>query len=637
MHTLPGCPRRLLLAAAALALVAGPLRADDGPPTARLNRKVDDVAFTDAAGKRFALADHQGKQAVVVVFLSFECPVSTSYAGPLAELARSYADRGVAFLAVSAGEDEDAAGAARHAGEYRLPFPVFADPDGRAAEAFKAETTPEAFLLDRHLVLRYRGRIDNAYSARLRRNPVTTRQDLRAALDEVLAGKEVTEPATRSVGCPLRREAPAARATGPVTYYRDVVPVLQDNCQGCHRAGEVGPFSLMTYRQAVNWAGDLKEYTQSRKMPPWKPAEGLPFHNERRLSDRDIATVAAWVDGGTPAGDPKDAPPPRQFTEGWQLGRPDLVLTPDDDFRLAASGRDAFRCFVVPTNFTEDRYVTAMQFRPGNPRVVHHSLLFVDGTGQGRKLLQKEKDRAKGPDEVDGGAGYPVGMGIGFTPQGGLGGWAPGQMARRLPDDTGYFLPKGADVIIQVHYHRNGRAEQDRPQLGLYFAPKPVGHRYQGMVIAGRSSGKPLLSIAPNFFIIPRGAEHYALHGGIVVEADCLLHSVMPHMHLLGKEIRVTLTPPDGPKVTLVAIKDWDYNWQETYVFKEALPVKAGTVIEVDAVYDNSAANPNNPSDPPQAVTFGEQTTNEMCFVFLGATSNTPGRIRFKAQEPKAE
>jgi peroxiredoxin len=635
MRAFPGCLRRFLLAAAVVVLGGGTLLADGGPPTARLNTKVEGVTFTDAAGKRHALSDLRGDKAVVVVFLSFECPVSTSYAGPLAELARSYAGRGVAVLAVSTGEEEDAAAAARHAAEYKLPFPVFADPGDRAADAFAAETTPEAFVLDHDLVLRYRGRIDNAYAARLRRNPVTTRQDLRAALDEVLAGKDVSEPATRAVGCALRRPAPAARAAGPVTYYRDVLPIVQANCQGCHRPGEVGPFSLMTYRQAVRWAGDIKDYTRARKMPPWKPVEGPAFHNERRLSDRDIATLAAWVDGGTPAGDPKDAPPPRPFTEGWQLGTPDLVLTPAEDFRLGAGGRDAFRCFVVPTNLAEDKSVTAVEFRPGNPRVVHHALLFLDGTGQGRKLLQKERDRAKAPDEADGGDGYPVGMGVGFVPQGGVGGWAPGQMARRLPEGTGYFLPKGSDVVMQVHYHRDGRAETDRPQLGLYFAPRPVAHRYQGLVIAGRSPGKPLLPFAPNFFTIPKGAEHYALHGGIAVQSDCVLHSVMPHMHLLGKEIKVTLTPPDGPPRTLVAIRDWDYNWQETYFFEEALPVKAGTVIEVDAVYDNSAANPNNPNDPPALVTFGEQTTNEMCFVFLGATSDRPGRIRFQAQQPK--
>jgi peroxiredoxin len=623
------------MVAAVLALpLGGAVAGDVEAPNAKLNTKIDNVRFTDAAGKPFALHDLQGKQAVVVVFVSFDCPVSVSYAGPLAELSRAYADRGVAFLAVSTGDDEDAAAAARHAAEYKLPFPVHADPDGRAADAFKAETTPEAFVLDHNFVLRYRGRIDDAYYARLKRRPITTRQDLKEALDDLLAGKDVHVPATRAVGCPVRREAPSVKAAGNVTYYRDVLPILQNNCQSCHRPGEVGPFSLQTYKQAVNWAGDIKEYVQERKMPPWKPVEGPAFQNERRLADRDIATLAAWVDGGTPAGDPKDAPPPKHITEGWQFGEPDLVLTPDEDFHLGPSGKDTFRCYVLPTHFAEDRYVVALEVRPGNPRVVHHTLQFIDTTGQGRKLLQKEKERSRSAGEQDHGDGYAVQMGVGFIPQGGLAGWAPGQMVRRLPEGTGYFLPQGADVVMQVHYHRDGRDETDRPRLGLYFARGGVERRFQGMVIAGRAREKQLLAaLQPNFFMIPRDADHYPLHGGLVVQQDCTLHSVMPHMHLLGKEVKVTLTPPDGKPLTLVAIKDWDYNWQETYFFKEPIKVKAGTAIEADAFFDNSDKNPNNPHHPPRTVTFGEQTTNEMCFIFFGATSDTPGRIRFKQQE----
>src|SRR5262249_15299563 len=154
-------------------------------------------------------------------------------------------------------------------------------------------------------------------------------------------------------------------------FYRDVLPILQNNCQTCHRPGEVGPFALMTYRQAVNWAGDIKEYTQNRKMPPWKPVDGPAFQHERKLSGQEIATLAAWVDGGRPAGDAKDAPPPRRFVEGWQLGRPDLVLTADAAFQVGAGGSDLFRCYVLPTDLPEDKYVTAFEVRPGNRRVVH--------------------------------------------------------------------------------------------------------------------------------------------------------------------------------------------------------------------------------------------------------------------------
>jgi peroxiredoxin len=608
----------VLLAAA----LAGGARSEDAAPNAKLGKQIDNFTLAGADGKAFALHDVKEKKAVVIVFLSFECPVSTSYSQPLADLARNYADKGVAFVGICATADEDAAQVAKHGRDYKIPFPVYRDDKLTAVDALKAETTPEAFVLDHNFVLRYRGRIDNGWAARLKKNQQITRHDLRQALDELLAGKPVGEPVTQAVGCPVRQEK-VVRQTGAVTYHRDVLPILQNRCQGCHRPGEVGPFSLMTYRQAVNWASDIKDYTQARKMPPWKPTEGPVFLNERKLNDQEMATLAAWVDGGTPEGDPKDAPPPRQFTEGWQLGQPDLVLTPEDDFELGPSGRDAFRVFVIPTNLDEDKYVTAVEVRPGNRRVAHHALIFLDRTGKGRELTQQEKDRPKKENDQDRGAGYSVAMGVGFLPQGGLGGWAPGQMARHLPEGTGYYLPKGSDVVVQMHYHRNGRAERDRTTIGLYFAKRPVAKRFQGTVIPGR------------FLFIPANEERYKVTGTLPVNQDLVLYSVMPHMHMLGKEVKVTIRPPDGPPQTLVAIKDWDYNWQETYFLKEPMALKAGTRFEVEAYYDNSAKNPNNPFNPPRAVRFGEQTDNEMCFVFLGATSDKP--LRSRGTAPPAE
>jgi len=611
---------------ALILLVVSPLassvRAEEKPSSAKLGQKIDNARFQDASGKAFALADLKGTKATVVVFLSFECPVSSSYAQPLAELAKTYGDKGVTFVGLCPCE-EDAATVAKQAAEYKIPFPVFKEGAFAAADALAAGHTPEAFLLDDQLVLRYRGRIDDLYEARLKKRNTITRNDLKEAIDELLAGKAVSTPATQPIGCPILRPSTAKATSGKVTYYRDVLPILQNHCQACHRPGEVGPFALMTYRQAVNWAADIKDFTHSKKMPPWKPSDGLSFRDERSMSERDVATLAAWVDGGTPEGDPKQAPPPRQFPTGWQLGKPDLVLAVDADFQLGASGRDLFRCFVLPTNLDEDKYVTAFEVRPGNPRVVHHTLNFLDTGGRGRKLEQAEKDRAKKDDEKDAGPGYTVQMGTGFPPSGAMGGWAPGAVPRRLPADTGYFLPKGADVVVQVHYHRNGRVEKDRLQIGLYFADKPVAKRYQTLVVPGR------------FIFIPAGSDDYKVNGTVWVDQDCTLHSVMPHMHMLGKSIAVKMTPPEGDARTLVAIKEWDYNWQETYFFKEPLTVKAGTKFEVEAHYDNSAKNPRNPFNPPRLVHVGEQTTDEMCFIFLGGTTDKGGRLRPKFDAPK--
>jgi hypothetical protein len=485
------------------------------------------------------------------------------------------------------------------------------------------------FVLDGTFTLRYRGRIDDAWTARLKQNHQAGVADLRQALGELLSGRPVSNPTTRAVGCNIARATEPPVKNGPVTYYRDALPILQRRCQGCHRPGEVGPFSLLTYRQAVNWASDIEEYTRTGQMPPWKITAGLPFHNDRRMPANEIATLAAWVDGGTPEGDKKDAPPPAQFPQGWQLGTPDLVLTLPDDFQIGPTGKDVFRCFVLPTNFTEDRYVAGVEIRPGNPRIVHHSLLFVDGTGQARKLEEKEKARGEIKDphtgvvSLDKGPGYSVAMGVGFLPQGGMSGWAPGQLGRYLPDGFGYYLPKGADVVMQIHYHRNGKLEKDRTSIGLYLAKSPKTRPIQGGVLAGGQGGTGPMRL---FFSIPPGAERHRLTGTQRATEDCTLHMITPHMHLLGKEIKVTMTPPGGPPQTLLEIKDWDYNWQETYTFKNPVQVKAGSRLDVEAFFDNSSNNPRNPFSPPRRVTFGEQTTNEMCFIFLGGTSARPGR-----------
>ena len=214
-------------------------------------------------------------------------------------------------------------------------------------------------------------------------------------------------------------------------------------------------------------------------------------------------------------------------------------------------------------------------------------------------------------------------MGLGFIPKpgdfGGLGGWAPGQLGRHLPEGTGYFLPKGADVVIQMHFHRTGGVEKDKTSIGLYFAKKPVDKPFKSAIIPG------------SFLFIPPGDAHFPVHGAIVLQQDMRLHSVMHHMHMLGREAKITVTPPEGKPWTLLAIKDWDYNWQETYFLKQPVDLKAGTKLSVEALYDNTDKNPNNPFRPARAVIVGEQTDNEMCFVFLGGTSDGPGgRVRTK-------
>jgi peroxiredoxin len=609
--------------------------ADPSPSTDKLNKEIDNVTLSAADGKAAALRDHAGKTATVAVFLSFDCPVSNSYAATLIDLHKTYAEKGVGFVALVPTDDTPEQ-VAKKAAEFKLPFPVYSDSKLVAAEAFKATVTPEAFVVDHNFVLRYRGRIDNQYHARLKKNPRVTEHELKDALAALTAGKDVPTPATLAIGCHIEQRDRKVTSEA-VTYHRDVLPILQKHCQSCHRPGAVGPFALLTYKQAVNWSADIVHYTQSRDMPPWKPTAGVEFANARSLTLREIDTLALWEKNGCPEGDPKDAPPPAKFPDGWHLGEPDLVLTVPDEFHVGAAGKDTFRCFVLPTGLTEDKYVVAYEVKPGNAKVVHHTLNYFDTTGKARKLEAKERDRKKDKDEPDRGPGYSVAMGLGFLPSaadaprpgvppvGSVGGWAPGQLGTRLPEGSGILLPKEADIVLQVHYHRTGKPEKDRTRIGLYFAKKEVEKPWNTLVLVG---------MTPLSFIVPGKAAHVEKGTGWLT-GDANIYSVMPHMHLLGKSVKVTMTPPEGEPVVLVEINRWDYNWQESYWLKKPILAKAGTRFDIEAVFDNSAKNPNNPSNPPKLVTFGEETTDEMLFGFIGATPVGKERVRLVRTEPK--
>jgi hypothetical protein len=394
---------------------------------------------------------------------------------------------------------------------------------------------------------------------------------------------------------------------GVPTYNKDIAPLLWKNCAGCHRAGEIGPFSLLTYKDAAKRARYLAEVTESRRMPPWKPEPGFgTFHDERRLSDSEIRTIADWATGGAPEGDPKDLPPTPRFPEGWQLGAPDLVLKASEPFDVPAQGRDIYRCFVIPIPIDSNKTVAAFEFRPGNRKVVHHALLYLDSTGAAR-----EKDKS------DPGPGYASFGGPGILPTGGLGGWAPGAMPRLLPDGMGKFIRKGSDLVLQVHYHPDGKAEKDESVVGIYFTKKPARKIVGGIAVRTRSLD------------IPQGESHYHTTArSEPLPVDALAIAIAPHMHYIGTEMKVVAEAPDGTTTPLIWIKDWDFNWQGQYQYNVPITLAKGTVIKLDAYYDNSAANPHNPSKPPKRVRWGEQTTDEMCLLGVQVVTDSPADLR---------
>ena len=393
--------------------------------------------------------------------------------------------------------------------------------------------------------------------------------------------------------------ASAAASAAEVTYTKDVAPILWKNCAGCHRPNEIGPFSLLTYPDAAKRADFIAEITASRRMPPWKPEPGYgDFLDESRLSDHDLQTLAAWAKAGAPQGNPRDLPSAPDFPTGWQLGQPDLVVRMKEPFDVTAAGRDVFRCFVIPLGINEDRTVAAVEFHPGNPRIVHHALFYLDNTGQGRKL-----------DAKDPGLGYPSFGGIGFIPSGSIGGWAPGAIPRRWPEGMGNLLRKGSDLVLQVHYHPSGKPETDQSELGIYFTSRFAPH-----IVAAVALGRTDIKI-------PAGESRHSIRSSFTLPHDIRAVGVSPHMHWLGREMKVEAQLPDGSTRHLLWIKDWDFNWQGRYIYRDQIPLPKGTRLELEAWYDNSTGNPANPNDPPQEIHFGEQTTDEMCFCWIHFTA----------------
>jgi copper type II ascorbate-dependent monooxygenase-like protein len=387
----------------------------------------------------------------------------------------------------------------------------------------------------------------------------------------------------------------AALAATPPTFHEDVQPILQAKCATCHRPGEVAPFPLLTYEDAAKRARQIGRVTGSRFMPPWKPVPGWgELRDVRRLTDAEIAVINAWYEAGTPRGDPAKAPPPPQFPSGWQLGTPDLVVKMTEPFQVYASGEDIVRAFVIPLPITEDHDVVGVEFRPGNRRVTHHALIYVDNSGEARKR-----------DAADPGPGYKSVGGPGFRPAGSLGGWVPGSTPHFYPEGVGTLLPRGGDVVVQVHYHPDGKPEVDQSELGLFFAKAPQPKRLMALPMVS-----PKLEI-------PAGEAHYVTSANFTTPVDIELIAAAPHMHYLGRTMKLWATRPDGVEEKLIAIDDWSFNWQGSYQFQRPLRLPKGSVIHLEATYDNSADNPNQPSNPPKAVTWGEQTTDEMCLAYL--------------------
>jgi hypothetical protein len=378
------------------------------------------------------------------------------------------------------------------------------------------------------------------------------------------------------------------------TFAHDVAPILYRNCAACHRAGGVAPFPLLTYADASKRAQLIAAVTSKRYMPPWLPsaAAGQPrFEHARRLADDEIAILARWAGAGAPAGDLAQTPRAPQFTDGWQLGKPDLEAETRAAFSVPADGPDLYQCFAIPAPAAQSHYVRAIDIRPGNPKVVHHAILFEDTSGTARQR--------------DTGSGYPCFGTPGFLPARGLGGWTPGSVPFQTPADIPELLSGGADLVLQIHYHPDGKPESDRTRVGIYFTSRKP---------ARRAFDIPLTS---NRIDIPAGERDYRVTDHFVIPVAVDVIGVDPHAHYICKRMLAYAALPDGSRRTLLEIPDWNFDWQQQYVYATPIRLPAETRVEMEFTYDNSEGNPRNPNHPPQRVMWGPGSADEMAGLHL--------------------
>jgi len=560
-------------------------QAEDRTPSP-IGKKIENFTLKDYRGKQVSLADYKEKKLVVVAFLGAECPLAKLYAPALAKMAKEYESKGVTFLGINANRQDSITEIASYAERHGVRFPMLKDVGNVVADRMGALRTPEVFLLDEQRKVRYWGRVDNKYGVGYIRDNAT-REDLRIAIDELLAGKKVSILITESDGCHIGRiKKPVANAK--ITFSKHVAPILNKRCVECHRKSEIAPFELIDYDEVAGWAEMIKEVVKENRMPPWhaSPKHGK-FSNDRRLTKEEKETIYAWVKAGAPQGNPKDLPKlPAKKVAKWQLSKkPDAVFTmkktpftvpAEAGFTSSGERRGIpYRYFVVDPGFKENKWITAAEVLPGNRAVVHHILVIV-----------RPPEGAKA-----------IGAGGGEF----LVGYVPGLRAKRFPKGSAKLISAGSKLVFQVHYTPIGTEQTDLSKVGLIFGdPKKI----KDVVVTTNAVKRR--------FVIPPHAENHRVEATTrAMPSDVKLLSFMPHMHLRGKSFSYEANYPDGTKEMLLEVPQYDFNWQTSYELLKEKTLPRGTRIHCVAHFDNSEKNLANP-DPKKTIRWGDQTWEEM-------------------------
>lgn len=537
---------------------------------------VPPFTLNDYRGATVKSEDFSQGKCAVVAFLGTECPLAKLYGPRLQVLATEFESQGVKFLAINSNQQDSISDISAYVKEHGIQYPILKDPGHKVADLFQATRTPEVFVISPIGEILYRGRIDDQYIVGVQRDK-PQREDLRQALSDILAGRTVAVAQTEPIGCLIGRVR-EPKADSPVTFSNQIVRIVHKHCAECHRPGEIGPFSLLSYDDAQGWGDMIAEVVRERRMPPWHadPSHGK-FANDRSLSPEERDQLLAWVENGCPEGDRSQLPEPPKYTEGWQLTKkPDAVFSMrSSPFKIPASAGPegvSYQYFQVDPKFTTDKWISEAEVIPGNRAVVHHIIVFV----------QPDSKQRKGQGEF-------------------LCAYVPGSRAK--PPEPGYAkrIKAGSKLQFQVHYTPNGSPQEDLSKIGLIFAPeKSVTHQILTTEV-----------VNTRFEILPNLDQQTVTAVSQPSPIDVTMLSMAPHMHLRGKAFKYELETPDGQRKTLLDIPHYDFNWQTNYRLAEPLVIPAGARLHCTAVYDNSANNPANP-DPSKTVHWGDQSWDEM-------------------------
>lgn len=510
----------------------------------------------------------------VFLFTRTDCPATNRYAPEFRRIAQEFQGRHVAFYLVYPNPDENKRAIENHMAEFALPGTPLRDPDHELQKRAHATMTPEAAVFDAQGDLKYHGRTD----------------ELEAAISAVVLGKPVARPETRAIGCSL------------ADFNHDIAPILYKHCASCHHSGEAAPFSLLTYEDVKKRAKQIADVTRRRYMPPWLPEHG-DFSDEQLLSNEEITAISSWALAGAPEGSGSVTPP--QFTEGWQLGPPDLIVEAPHSYTLPASGADVYWNFILSPDLKTTRYVRAIEIRPGVKKLVHHANLYVD--------------RARSAEE---GPGMdPVIERTAFDPDDGhFLFWKPGLIPKEEP--FSWQLDPGNHLVLNVHMQPSGKSEPVRPVVGLYFTDQ----KPQKFPLLLQLEHDGALNIPP-------GVRDFTVSDDFKLPRDASVLAVYPHAHYLGHVLEAYATLPSGQRKSIIRIANWDPNWQSIYHYREPLFLPKDTVISMRYHYDNSAANVRNPNHPPKRVKAGNRATDEMGHLWLEVVPAGAGDRRLELEQ----